>query len=994
MERIIKLSILILFLTGFAITPSIGQEQDQKQELEQKQEPEQEQMQEPEQEQPQEQMQEQPQMQEPQQVIGKVLMNSTQEVVANVVVEVDEQEDLASGEDGIFQYSTIGEPTRPKKVSAYKEGLEIAAWEFEKRELVVYMRVATIKTLTGSLKDHGKALANQIITLNGNDSIKFKSDDKGEFTLKIPYSKVVDKNSLFTVNGQSVNIKDIRENASKATITLSLELQNTAKTELTQVKVVDENEMPYSRTIVTISGESYITGPEGIFSVDKVSMNNEDWSVDGKVPTTIEQSESSGFITVLVLSREGLLALAASEDSLNVEMVDTLDTSGQADSVFKREINDLITFYNAQASEFAERNKQISSVIDSLSTITELDTAKRDEYLAQVEALSETMGSTSADFNELQSNSLVLIERLRSLLLKQEEKIRLIELERELQARKFRNNLLLVLSGLCLATLLVVILIFVARRISARKKIVEQVKDQLAEAQSIAKIASMTYYFKNKQHEYSDQFFRLLGINDEERIKRIQKSTDQIINNELIQEEDLVKVNDAFAHSLQSSEPLAMEIKVKSDDKRELFVDLRAKVEENGSGKPVAISSTIQDITEKKEREFQLIEARNSAEKANQEKEDFLSTMSHEIRTPLNGIIGLTDHLINSKPPDHLVENLKTLKFSADHLLSLVNDVLDYNKIRAGKMVLSNKTFSLKEYMTGTVKAMSLIAQHKGLSLELNYNEDVPHMVFGDNVRLNQVITNLLNNAIKFTEHGKVTLSLENHQAIDGKVNVYFNVADTGIGIESSKLDRIFESFEQEDISTANKHGGTGLGLAISRQLVKLFGGELFVKSQQGVGSEFYFTIPFTAMDDNEVEEHQGGASELSEADYSDLNILCVEDNEVNQLVISQYFENWNMKYSFASTGEEAMEKFAKESFDIVFMDINLPDTKGDQVVLKLKEEYPDSECSFVAMTADTGKILQDAMKRGGMTEHLNKPFSSDELKSIIYKCGSKKVTN
>jgi signal transduction histidine kinase/CheY-like chemotaxis protein len=924
---------------------------------------------------------------------GKVVMISNQEGVANVAISIDYQKEIVSKADGTFQYN---KDSAPDTVITRKKGLEIAALEYNEGQLTIFMRKATIRVLEGTLSTKGRAVPNQQIILKGKDRFTTISDNKGHFILKIPYSHAVDRNTQFIANGITLKIKSLEELPVTAGVMLKLELPDyQQKTKLTHVRVLDQEKLPFKKTKVRISGESYVTDDDGTFTVDNVSFEKEDWLIDGIKSISIDNTDNNNLITVILSrpSNENISAEALKSNQ-NKDLKDTAKSIANVNNIVKNEMNSLIDFYDAQAREIEKRNQKISFVIDSLSDLSQLDTNQREQLLTQVDELSKSIGIMSDDFNELKSNSILLIDRLRSLLLKQEEKIKMIELEKELQAKKFRNNLLLVLSILGISSLLLIVVIFIAGRISARKKAVERVKDQLADAQAIAKIASMTYFFKNKQHQYSDHFFRLLGIKDQSRIKKIQRTTDQFIHGELLPEDELVRVNDAFNKSLHTKEPLSLEIKVLSDDEKELFVDLRAKIEENGSGKPVAISSTLQDVTEKKEREFQLIEAKTSAEKANQEKEDFLSTMSHEIRTPLNGIIGLTDHLINSEPPKHQVENLKTLKFSADHLLSLVNDVLDYNKIKAGKMVLSNSTFSLKEHMTNIVKTMSMIALRKGIKLELDFQDDVPNMVNGDKVRLNQVITNLLNNAIKFTEVGSVTLSLRNHEVMDGKVNVYFAVKDTGIGIESSKLDRIFESFEQEDISTSNKHGGTGLGLAISRTLVKLFGGELSVKSWQDVGSEFYFTIPLTKIDEESVKHHGKNASELSIDEFSKLKILCVEDNEVNQLVLSQYFENWKINYSFAATGAEALDKFRKESYDIVFMDINLPDQQGDDVVIKMKEEFPNTDCAFIASTADIGAGLQEVMTKCGMSGHLGKPFSSEELKSIICKYGNKRNTN
>ena len=720
---------------------------------------------------------------------GKVVMNLNKKVVPNVIVGVNDQKEVISDKYGLFAFINENPTQRPEKVVAYREGFEVANWEFEHEVLTIYMRKATIKTIEGTLTINGSRAPNQLIVFKGDEDYKAATLEEGHFSLKVPYEHKVDANSEFFTNDLPLKITSMIEDRTRGRIDLELELVGYQPNKgLATVKVVDSNQKPYKRTIVTVAGVTFITTQEGTFSVDNISLKEEDWIIEGRHPLSVTASRDRKSIEVVMHSNEILASNGA-------EGIDTTAADGEVDNIFATEINDLIKFYNLQASEIERRNQKITFLIDSLATLTHLDTLRRAEYLSQVDNLTQSLDVTTSDFGELKWNSIVLIERLQNLLRQQEEKIRLIELEKERQAEKFRNDLLFVLSILGLASLLVVILVFIAKRISARKKVVERVKNQLDEAQTIAKLASMTYFIKNKQHQYSDHFFNILGIKNENRIKQMQRTTEKFIHNDLLENEEHNKVNEAIEQSLETKKPLFMELKVKSDDNKEVFVDLRSKIEENGSGKPVAISSTLQDVTEKKEREFQLIEAKTAAEIANREKEDFLSTMSHEIRTPLNGIVGLTNHLIGSEPPKHLEENLKTLKFSADHLLSLVNDVLDYNKIQAGKMVLSNKTFNLKEHMESTVKAMSLIASHKDIKLKLGFSSDLPDMVRGDKVRLNQVITNLLNNAIKFTDNGSVELEISKVKSTKEKVDVYFKVKDTGIGIESSKLDKIFESF-------------------------------------------------------------------------------------------------------------------------------------------------------------------------------------------------------
>ncbi len=918
---------------------------------------------------------------------GKVIDSKTENGITDVRIIINEGNSTTSTNDGKFTTQSDDLSVRPKKVEAYKSGLELANWEYEEGNLTIYMREATIKTLQGTLSSNGQNLANQTIQLEGNRNYVFETDSKGQFIVKIPYSETINSNSNFSSDGETLSVNNLSEDKEKALVTVNLESKKNinivAAKELSTVQVLYQKQIPVSNMIVTINGTSYITSDDGTFKAENISPNNVNWDFEGIKPISVNTSANNNLITV-ILPQSAFVQIDKSNQT-NEPKVDSSVIATVFSSMVSKEVHDLMDFYNEQSKEIEIRNQRISYVTDSITKNLNLDQESREELLKQLELLSSSVETTSRDFNKLKSNSLLLIKRLRSFLLQQEEKIKQIETEKALQEQKFKQNLLLVLYILGIASLLLVISIFIAKRINARKKVIERIKNQLVEAQLIAKLASMNYFFKKKRAEYSEQFFEVLGIRDDKRIKSIQRSNDNIIHPELLPNGKDSKVHQELANSIKGKKPLHMEIKVLSDENEELFVDLRTKLELDSSGKPEIMYSTLQDITEKKEKELQLIEAKQQAELANNVKEEFLSTMSHEIRTPLNAIIGLTNHLINNKPQKHQMDNLNTLKFSGDHLLNLVNDILDFNKIKAGKIQIERKSFDVKELVTSTQNSMKLIAIEKNIKLSIDIHQDIPQEVVGDKVRLNQVLTNLISNGIKFTEKGSVVISVQPEKKSKNSDYIHFSVKDTGIGIAQNKLTKIFESFEQEDISTSTKYGGTGLGLAISKQLVELMGGELQVKSTVGEGSEFYFTIPF-GTDKTEISISSTKQAPLISSSFSELNILCVEDNEVNQLVISQYFKGWNIKNTMAGTGAEAIEKFKNEKYDLVFMDIRLPDMQGHEVVEKINAQFPDNKSIFIAMTAELNNKLKQKIESSGIIDYLNKPFSEPELKSIITK--------
>ncbi|MCX6165006.1 MAG: ATP-binding protein [Ignavibacteriae bacterium] len=328
----------------------------------------------------------------------------------------------------------------------------------------------------------------------------------------------------------------------------------------------------------------------------------------------------------------------------------------------------------------------------------------------------------------------------------------------------------------------------------------------------------------------------------------------------------------------------------------------------------------VHDITERKKAEEGLIDARDQAEKAALMKAQFLSNMSHEIRTPLNAIIGLSNLMINEGDIDEKKrENLKAIKFSADHLHAIINDILDFSKIEAGKVTIEKVDFNIRELVENAAKTLELKAKEKKLYLKATIDEKIPYILIGDPVRLNQILINLVGNAVKFTEEGGVEIKVDVNKKVNGKISLNFKICDTGIGISQNKINKIFESFTQAYVDTTRKYGGTGLGLAITKKLVEMQGGEVKVDSQVGKGSIFSFSLSFGISEKQNIEEKKVIQHHRN---LSGIKLLLAEDNVMNQFFAKQLFSKWEIKVDVANNGLEAVELLKKNDYDIVLRSI------------------------------------------------------------------------
>jgi signal transduction histidine kinase/ActR/RegA family two-component response regulator len=373
------------------------------------------------------------------------------------------------------------------------------------------------------------------------------------------------------------------------------------------------------------------------------------------------------------------------------------------------------------------------------------------------------------------------------------------------------------------------------------------------------------------------------------------------------------------------------------------------------------------------------------AEKSSQAKSEFLSTMSHEIRTPLNAVIGMTNLLMMGNPRPDQKDNLEILKFSANNLLALVNDVLDFNKIESGKVVFENMKFNLVELMENVCGGQRLKAEEKGLNFILEIDDNLRNKdVFGDPTRLSQIIFNLISNAIKFTHTGAVWVKVNQLEDRHNTVTVDFSVKDTGIGIEKDNLDAIFEPFTQESITTTRQYGGTGLGLAIVKRLLELQNLHMSVQSSPTKGSEFSFNMEFPVSTESVIEHIEKQPVVLTNADNIDtLRVLIAEDNMVNVMLMKKLFSKWGIVPTIAENGERAIEMVQYGNFDIILMDLQMPVLNGFDAAVEIRK-LPDPKKANTPIIALTASALFDIKERvfgSGMNDYVSKPFKPDELR-------------
>lgn len=445
---------------------------------------------------------------------------------------------------------------------------------------------------------------------------------------------------------------------------------------------------------------------------------------------------------------------------------------------------------------------------------------------------------------------------------------------------------------------------------------------------------------------------------------------------EALHPEDRERVLEEWSKAVACAGVLQSEFRLKGGDEGKLWVVGQARAETDNEGRVLGFVGTVTDVT-------RLREAMDQAEVANRAKSQFLANMSHEIRTPMNSIIGMSELLLTGDLPGTERERVEVLKYSADLLLNLIDTILDFSKIEAEKMVLEERDFRLVDTFEQVRRVLGAEAEGKGLELSLEIDEELPIWLRGDSSRLLQVLLNLVGNAIKFTAEGTVYLGAESVSGPGGERAVQFLVRDTGMGLSEQARDHIFEPFVQADGSMTRRFGGTGLGLSISQRLVELMGGELRVESRPEQGATFSFVVqllqPVAALQDAADMAH---SRKLSHGVY---RILVAEDNPVNRLVTTELLQQLGHQVTNVENGAEALEVVARESFDLILLDCQMPVMDGYETARCLRRgQGGHQRIPVVAVTAHAAIGEREKCLGAGMDDYLTKPFSKEELGEMI----------
>ena len=490
---------------------------------------------------------------------------------------------------------------------------------------------------------------------------------------------------------------------------------------------------------------------------------------------------------------------------------------------------------------------------------------------------------------------------------------------------------------------------------------------------------------QNRVQWVNEAFTRLTGYSFDEILGR---NPGDLLNHPDTDQEVVAKI----LEGRRNAEPFRMEILNRHKDGRNVWVETNQVPILDSQGGEMSYIAIERDITVAKQNAQQLEEARRAAEEGARAKSDFLATMSHEIRTPMNGVIGMAQLLEETKLDQDQQLYTNTILSSARTLLALINDILDLSKLDAGQISINPCDFDLYQCLEETVRLLRTQAETKGLTLDMDRDSDLPRYLHGDDHRLRQILNNLVGNAIKFTEKGRVKISVEAEPTPGGGVMLTCAISDTGIGIPKDMLTGIFERFSQADAAISRRFGGSGLGLAISRRLAAAMDGRITVSSEIGSGSCFTLYLPFGVAADPKLSRPGPGVAAEVIKDHQDmltgLRVLVAEDNRVNRLLIQKFIKQVDLELEFAHDGAEAVDKAAAFKPDIILMDVSMPVMDGLEATGIIRSNGM-AQPAIIALTANAFDSDRDACLAAGMDEFLTKPITRAQLMDVLARFGT-----
>lgn len=379
----------------------------------------------------------------------------------------------------------------------------------------------------------------------------------------------------------------------------------------------------------------------------------------------------------------------------------------------------------------------------------------------------------------------------------------------------------------------------------------------------------------------------------------------------------------------------------------------------------------------------ELIVAKEKAELASRTKANFLSTVTHELRTPLYAVTGLTNMLLDEEPKPEQISHLKSLKFSGDYLLTFINDILQINKIEANKVDLDPEVFNLKKKVENVISALSNSALDNNTKIHYEYDNDLPSTFTADQLKISQILINLIGNAIKFTKDGDIWVRLNKIHQTDDLYTIRFEIQDNGIGITKEKQEHMFESFSQGSIQINRKYGGTGLGLSIVKGLIEILKGKIYLKSELGKGSSFFFEIPLTYSPEPVITDKPKNPNKINTLDLTNIKILVVEDNKINQMITRKILNKMSLYCDVVDNGEDAVERVKEVQYDVVLMDIHMPGISGLEATRIIRTF--DKELTIFALTAVTLEDKMHEFDEAGFDDIISKPFKQEDFEKKLF---------